>query len=153
MSDEPRLLVKQNSFDMVREKGRELLEENDFFKDLSSVMENDEFSSFFKKYFNNKTEAKITIIYMKLYQEFKDKWRELNDAELDARINAYLLWKMMRNKDSNKFAIQTIKDNLENPKRVNIFNELREYFEYKTQKDENEQKKLLEQKDENEQKK
>ena len=66
-------------------------------------MENDEFSSFFKKYFNNKTEAKITIIYMKLYQEFKDKWRELNDAELDARINAYLLWKMMRNKDSNKF--------------------------------------------------
>ena len=120
MSDEPRLLVKQNSFDMVREKGRELLEENEFFKDLSSVMENDEFSSFFKKYFNNKTEAKITIIYMKLYQEFKDKWRELNDAELDARINAYLLWKMMRNKDSNKFAIQTIKDNLENPKRVNI---------------------------------
>ena len=134
MDKQPRLLVKQNSFDVVRDIGSNLLEENEFLKDLSIVMENEVFSSFFKKYFKNKLETKITIVYMKLYQEFKEKWKELNDSELDARINTYLIWKMMRNKNANKFAIQAIKNNLDRPNEVKIFDELKDFFEHEDKK-------------------
>ena len=134
METNAKQLVRQCSFDMVRDKGEELLKENDFFKDLSSVMENEVFSSFFKKYFTNKSEVKITIIYMKLYQEFKDKWKELNDEELDARINTFLIWKIMRNKDTNKFAIKAIKENLECPNNVKIFDELKDFFKLEDHK-------------------
>ena len=134
MDKQPRSLVKQNSFDVVRDVGSNLLEENEFFKDLSIVMENEVFSSFFKKYFKNNLETKITIVYMKLYQEFKEKWKELNDSELDARINTYLIWKLMRNKNTNKFAIQAIKNNLDRPNEVKIFDELKDFFEYEDKK-------------------
>ena len=33
--------------------------------------------------------------------------KELNDSELDKRINIFLLWKIKR-KNANKFAIQTV---------------------------------------------
>ena len=52
---------------------------------------------------------------MTLYNEFKNKWKQLNDSELDKRINIFLLRKIMRNKDTNKFAIQTVLKKLENP--------------------------------------
>ena len=124
----PKELVKQNSFDIVRDNGNHLIETNDFFKDLSDIMEDDKFSNFFKKYFFNSSESKITIIYMTLYNEFKNKWKELNDSELDKRINIFLLWKIMRNKDTNKFAIQTVLKKLENPNN-SIFDELKEFME------------------------
>tara|TARA_A100001015_G_scaffold310721_1_gene412635 strand:+ start:371 stop:781 length:411 start_codon:yes stop_codon:yes gene_type:complete len=129
MNSEPNVLVKQISFDAVRDKGSQLLEENEFFKDLSTIMENKVFSSFFKKYFKDTLETKITIVYMKLYQEFKEKWKGLDDSELDARINTYLIWKIMRNKKTNKFAIRAIKEKLDNPNRVWLFNDLKEFFE------------------------
>ena len=68
---EPKALVKQNSFDIIRDNGNTLLETNEFFKDLSDMMENEMFRNFFKKYFYNSTESKITLIYMTLYEEFK----------------------------------------------------------------------------------
>ena len=65
---------------------------------------------------------------MTLYNEFKNKWKELNDSELDKRINIFLLWKIMRNKDTNKFAIQTVLKKLQNPNN-SIFDELKEFME------------------------
>ena len=47
----PKELVKQNSFDIVRDNGNHLIENNEFFKDLSDIMEDDKFSNFFKKIF------------------------------------------------------------------------------------------------------
>ena len=44
----PKELVKQNSFDIVRDNGNHLIENNEFFKDLSDIMEDDKFSNFFK---------------------------------------------------------------------------------------------------------
>ena len=66
-------IVKQNSFDIVRNEGDKLIQDNEFFKDLTEIMENETFAKFFKKYFYDSTESKITIIYMTLYQEFKTK--------------------------------------------------------------------------------
>jgi len=124
----PKNIVKQNSFDIIKDSGQELIDTNDFFKDLSDIMEDDKFSKFFNKYFFNLTESKITIIYMTLYNEFKTKWKELNDEELDKKINVFLLWKIMKDRKMNKFAIQTVLNKLDNPN-TNIFNELKEFIE------------------------
>ena len=123
-------IIKQNSFDIVRNEGNKLIEENEFFKDLTEIMENETFAKFFKKYFYSSTESKITLIYMTLYQEFKTKWKELNDSELDKRINTFLLWRIMKDRKTNKFAIQTVLNKLEHPKNSNeIFDELKEFIQ------------------------
>ena len=125
---EPKALIKQNSFDVIRDNGNTLLETNEFFKDLSDMMENEMFRNFFKKYFYNSTESKITLIYMTLYEEFKSKWKELNDTELDKRINVFLLWRIMKDRKTNKFAIETVMNKMENPNNTDIFNELKEFI-------------------------
>ena len=125
---EPKALVKQNSFDVIRDNGNTLLETNEFFKDLSDMMENEMFRNFFKKYFYNSTESKITLIYMTLYEEFKSKWKELNDTELDKRINVFLLWRIMKDRKTNKFAIDTVLKKMDNPNNIDIFNEMKEFI-------------------------
>ena len=123
-------IVKQNSFDIVRNEGDKLIQDNEFFKDLTEIMENETFAKFFKKYFYDSTESKITIIYMTLYQEFKTKWKELNDTELDKRINTFLLWRIMKDTKTNKFAIQTVLNKLEKPNHSKeIFDELKEFIQ------------------------
>ena len=105
------IIIKAKSItikDEITEKGDKILETHDFFRDLS--------------------ETKITVVYMKLYKEFKDKWKEINDKELDKRINIFLLWRMMKDKDINKFALHTVLDHLENPKKVNIFEEFQSFL-------------------------
>ena len=125
---EPKALIKQNSFDVIRDNGNTLLETNEFFKDLSDMMENEMFRNFFKKYFYNATESKITLIYMTLYEEFKSKWKELNDTELDKRINVFLLWRIMKDRKTNKFAIDTVLKKMDNPNNIDIFNEMKEFI-------------------------
>ena len=125
---EPKALIKQNSFDVIRDNGNTLLETNEFFKDLSDMMENEMFRNFFKKYLYNSTESKITLIYMTLYEEFKSKWKELNDTELDKRINVFLLWRIMKDRKTNKFAIDTVLKKMDNPNNIDIFNEMKEFI-------------------------
>ena len=125
---DPKALIKQNSFDVIRDNGNTLLETNEFFKDLSDIMENEMFRKFFKKYFYNSTESKITLIYMTLYEEFKTKWKELNDTELDKRINTFLLWRIMKDRKTNKFAIDTVLKKMDNPNNIDIFNEMKEFI-------------------------
>jgi len=124
-------ITKINSNDMT-DKGGELIEKNEFFRDLSELMENEKFSIFFEKYFKNMSESKITLVYMKLYNEMKTKYKEINDEELDKRINVYLMWKIMSNRHLNKFTLHTILDNLENPpKKYEILKEISEFMTLK----------------------
>lgn len=116
----------------MTDKGGELIEKNEFFRDLSELMENEKFSIFFEKYFKNMSESKITLVYMKLYNEMKTKYKEINDEELDKRINVYLMWKIMSNRHLNKFTLHRILDNLENPpKKYEILKEISEFMTLK----------------------
>ena len=121
-------LTRNNSFD-VKKKGEKVLETHNFYRDLSEIMEDKKFVNFFNKYFTSMTETKITLVYMKLYNEFKNKWKELTDTELDKKINVFLLWKMMKDRNMNKFALHTVIDHLEHPNEVDIFNELKQFIE------------------------
>ena len=130
---EKQQLVKSNSFD-ITEKADNLVKNNDFFADLIEIMEDEKFANFFEKYFVDMNEVKISVVYMKLYQEFKKKWKKMTDEELDKKVNVFLIWKMMRDKDMNKFALHTVLNHLEAPKNVDIFEDLKQFFEFTEKK-------------------
>ena len=105
------------------EKGNELLNNNDFFNDLSKLMENDEFKVFFEKYFTNWIEIKSNVIFMKLYNEIKNRYKEMTDTELDKSVITFLIWKIMRNNNLRKISIELMNKQLENNK-IDFFKEL-----------------------------
>ena len=121
-------LSTQDSFEKVIKKGEKLIETNEFFRDLSEIMENEMFVQFFNKYFIDSNEVKVTMIYMKLYNAFKEKWEDLSSEELDKRINTFLVWKIMKDSNTSRFAIHTVLEHLNKPKNVDIFEELKKFI-------------------------
>ena len=61
-------------------------------------MENDEFNTFFKKYLNDWVDVKAIIVYMKLYSEFEEKYKKLNNEDLDKEVVVFILKKIMNDK-------------------------------------------------------
>jgi len=114
--------------DNSRTEGERMLNENEFFKDLVSLMENPEFKIFFKKHLCDWISVKSTVIYMKLYDEFKTKYKKITDNELEESIVVYLLSRIMRNKELRPFSIKTI-DKMYETGRIDFFKELENYIE------------------------
>ena len=125
---ETSLVTTNNQDTELLEKGQSILNNHEFFNDLSELMEDAKFNAFFEKYFTDMNEIKVTLTYMKLYKEFKNKWRTLTDTELDKRINIYLMWKMMKNPTTNRLALHTVLKHFENPNSNNIFNDIQEFM-------------------------
>lgn len=109
-------------------EGERMLNENEFFKDLVSLMENPEFKRFFKKHLCDWISVKSTITYMKLYDEFKKKYKKITDSELEDSIVVYLLSRIMRNNELRPFSIKTI-DKMYEKGRIDFFEELENYIE------------------------
>ena len=111
-------------------EGERILSENSFFKDLVELMENKQFKKFFRKHMSNWVDVKSTVIYMKLYDEFKRKYKKLTKEELEESITVYLLCKLMRDKDLRPFSIKTIDKHYEKG-RGNYFKELERFIRKK----------------------
>ena len=112
------------------QEGKRILTENNFFQDLVKLMENEEFKTFFRKHMFDWSSVKSTVIYMKLYDEFKTKYKNITDDELQESIVVYLLCKIMRNKDLRTFSIKTI-DDIYTKGRKDFFIELEDFIEKK----------------------
>jgi hypothetical protein len=112
------------------QEGKRILAENNFFQDLVKLMENEEFKTFFRKHMFDWSSVKSTVIYMKLYDEFKTKYKNITDDELQESIVVYLLCKIMRNKDLRTFSIKTI-DDIYTKGRKDFFAELEDFIEKK----------------------
>jgi predicted nucleic-acid-binding Zn-ribbon protein len=103
-------------------EGEKKIENNDFFQDLCVLMENEEFKRFFDKHMNNWIDIKCSVTYMHLYNQFKSRYNEINDKELDNRIIVYLLSKIMKDKILRPWSINTI-DKMLSDHKVNFFEE------------------------------
>lgn len=110
------------------ETGKKMVEKNEFFDDLTELMENPRFLNFYNKYLYSTTEIKTTMIYMKLYDNIKKKFKELTDQELNKYVNIYLLHHIMTTSRLRRIAIDTTLKHLENNKNP-IFKDVDEYFE------------------------
>ena len=107
---------------LALKEGKKKLENNDFFQDLCTLMENEQFKRFFDKHMSNWTEIKCSVTYMHLYNQFKIKYKELNDDELDKHLAVYLLSKIMKDKTLRPWSITTV-DKMLNEKKVDFFEE------------------------------
>jgi hypothetical protein len=103
-------------------EGKRKLEKNDFFRDLCALMENDQFKRFFDKHMSNWIDIKCSLTYMHLYNQFKIKYKELNDDDLDKHLAVYLLSKLMKDKTLRPLSITTV-DKMLNEKKVDFFKE------------------------------
>ena len=119
-------IVKQKtSYQML--EGNRKIDENEFFQDLTTLMDNPTFIRFFEKHMSNWIEVKSSITYMKLYKEFQDKYKELNGEKLDKSIVVFILCKIMRDKQLRPFSIKTIDKHYEKGK-GNYFKELESFI-------------------------
>ena len=121
-------IMKYTSVDKL--EGDRLLKENDFFQDLVSLMENEQFKIFLKKHMFDWTSVKSTVIYMKLYDELKTKYKKITDTELEESIVVYLLSKIMRDKNLRPFSIKTV-DKIYETGKGDFFEELDGYIKKK----------------------
>ena len=102
--------------------GQNKISNNDFFKELTELLEDDKFKNFYDKYMSNWLDIKCSITYMHLYKQFKIKYKELNNEELDKNLAVYLLSKIMSDKNLRPWSIKTV-DKMLNNKKVNFFEE------------------------------
>jgi len=102
--------------------GQNKIANNDFFKELTELLEDDKFKNFYDKYMSNWLDIKCSITYMHLYKQFKIKYKELNNEELDKNLAVYLLSKIMSDKNLRPWSIKTV-DKMLNNKKVNFFEE------------------------------
>ena len=105
----------------IKLEGKRKLENNDFFRDLTDLMEDKKFVRFFNRWMCSWDDIKSTVIYMKLYNEFKDKYKEISNEELDKSIVVFILSHIMKNKDLRSFSIKTIDNYYDKGKRKNDF--------------------------------
>jgi hypothetical protein len=103
-------------------EGEKKLESNEFFQDLCGLMENEQFKRFLDKHMSSWLDIKCSVTYMHLYKQFKERYAELNDGELDNRLAVYLLAKIMRDKNLRPWSINTVDKMLES-KKVDFFKE------------------------------
>ena len=103
-------------------EGEKKLESNEFFQDLCVLMENKEFKGFIDKHMNNWIDIKCSVTYMHLFNQFKSRYNEINDKELDNRIIVYLLSKIMKDKTLRPWSINTV-DKMLSDHKVNFFEE------------------------------
>ena len=121
-------IMKYTSVDKL--EGDRLLKENEFFQDLVSLMENEQFKLFFKKHMFDWSSVKSTVIYMKLYDEFKNKYKKITNNELEESIVVYLLSRIMRDKTLRPLSIKTV-DRLYETGKGDFFEELDIYIKKK----------------------
>ena len=112
-------LVEYNS---SLKEGEDKLNNNEFFQDLCVLMENEVFKKFLNKHMNNWLDIKCSITYMHLYKQFKERYKEINEKELDNRIVVYLLSKIMKDKTLRPWSITTV-DKMLSDRKVNFFEE------------------------------
>lgn len=103
-------------------EGEEKLNNNEFFQDLCVLMENEVFKKFLNKHMNNWLDIKCSVTYMHLYKQFKERYKEINEKELDNRIVVYLLSKIMKDKTLRPWSITTV-DKMLSDRKVNFFEE------------------------------
>jgi hypothetical protein len=122
------IINKDNIHNNMVNMGKDKINNNDFMKDLSDLMENEQFSNFFKKYMTDWDTLKCTTIYMRLYSEFKDKYNEISGKKLDKHIIIYLLSKIMTDNILRPFTIETIKKVQQENNKIDFFDEFEDFL-------------------------
>ncbi len=113
------IINKYNFNDNIIKVGKEIIEENDFFKNLNSIMENKEFKDFYDKYFKDFSDIKVVVLYMKLYETIQIEYRDKYNCEIENEMLFFLMKELINENSSRKY----------------IFNSFQNYIDGKNSRD------------------
>ena len=100
----------------MEKKGMQLMENNPFFNDLAEIMTDDKVKKFFDRYFKNMDEIKTTVLYMKWFRLFQQRYADYSEEELSKYVNIYLLQQAMANKNIRSTLIRATMEHLKDNK-------------------------------------
>jgi len=104
-------VLSKETEEKILQKGKKLLEENPFFKDLDSIMSQTEFRAFYDKYFNDISDMKTVLMYMKLYEELQMQYREHRcNLETEKEVLVYMLKEFISNRNSRRMIVHKFSD-------------------------------------------
>ena len=91
-----------------------VLTENKFFNELNSLMINNEFRSFYNEYFNDFTDVKVLILYMKLYETLEVEYKKRNNRDIDRRLLIFIIKEVMNEKTTRKKIFESFDNYIKN---------------------------------------
>ena len=100
--NEHKIELKNNIKNDLIKIGHIILQENQFLNDLDSIMNNSEFKLFYDKYFNDITDIKTIIMYMKLYETIEREYKEKNGTDIESELLVYIIKELMSDSISRK---------------------------------------------------
>jgi hypothetical protein len=86
----------------IIKNGKEIIEENDFFRELNSIMNNNEFRIFYNKYFNDFSDIKVMVLYMKLYETIQKEYKDKNGNDIENEMLVFIMKELMNDNSTRK---------------------------------------------------
>ena len=91
-------------------QGTKLLQENKFFSDFISLMNNPEFKYFYDTYFRDWTDIQTMIFYMKLYSTIEYEYYSRNNCKISNEQMTESLYKIISNTQTRQMAMNLFND-------------------------------------------
>lgn len=102
--------IKDNIKTEIIKKGENILEENNFFNGLETIMQNVEFRTFYDKYFKDYSDIKTVVLYMKLYETIEIEYKKINGIDIEKEFLAYMMKELMCDNTMRKNIIKLFND-------------------------------------------
>ncbi len=96
--------------EFIETEGKRLYNKNEFFRDLSRLMENKEFQLFREKYLSDWTDIQTTLMYMKLYDDIKKTYLLSFSKDASKELVLYITQKIINNCETRKFIVERFTD-------------------------------------------
>jgi hypothetical protein len=106
-------IVNNNMKNNIISSGKDILEENDFLKNLNIIMENNDFRVFYENYFKDFSDIKVVILYMKLYETIKKEYKDKYNYEIENEMIVFLLRELINEKSSRKYIFESFQNYIE----------------------------------------
>jgi len=106
--------IKNNIKKDLIKNGEIILKENKFFNDLDFIMNNYEFRYFYDNYFNDITDIKTVIMYMKLYETIQREYKGKNGIDIENELLIYIIKELMSDSNSRKNILDSFISFMEN---------------------------------------
>ena len=99
--------------DLIK-NGSIILKENNFFNDLDNIMNDYQFRFFYNKYFNDISDIKTVVLYMKLYETIQKEYKEKNGIDIESELLIYIIKELMSEDCSRKNILNSFQSFIEN---------------------------------------
>ncbi len=97
-------------------KGRKILEENQFFQKIESLMKDEKFRSFYDEYFKSSIDIQTVILYLKLYETLEYEYESKYQQPIPKELMAYTIQSIFTDKKMRGYTMESFQqftDNIE----------------------------------------